>query len=121
MAYMDQEKKAKIATALKEVMPKGWKYTLSVRHNSTLVLTIVSAPTDLLAQMITPQISYYGINVYCLDRQFKEELLEIFEKIKAAMNTNNYNNSDTMTDYFDTGHYVRIQIGKYERPFKVVV
>jgi hypothetical protein len=29
MAYVDQDKKAKIAAALKPVMPKGWKYTLA--------------------------------------------------------------------------------------------
>jgi phenolic acid decarboxylase len=44
MAYVNQEKKAKI---LKKVMPKGWKYSLAVRNHSTIVCTIKSAPVDL--------------------------------------------------------------------------
>ena len=123
MAYMDQEKKAKIAAALKEVMPKRWRYTLSVQHNSILTLIIVSTPIDLFAQITTPlgkPTKYYAINAYSLDRQFKGELLEIFEKIKAAMNLNNYDNSNARTGYFDVGHYVRMEIGKHDRPFKII-
>ena len=47
MAYMNQEKKKIIASALKEVMPKDWKYSLSVEHHSVIHLNIKSAPFDL--------------------------------------------------------------------------
>jgi hypothetical protein len=30
MAWMNQERKATLATGLKKVMPKGWKYSLAV-------------------------------------------------------------------------------------------
>lgn len=30
----------------------------------------------------------------------------------------NYNNSDTMTDYFDVNFYLSLAIGKYNKPFK---
>lgn len=39
MAYMAQEKKAKIAEALKLVVPKGWKYHLSVKNHSSICFT----------------------------------------------------------------------------------
>ena len=48
MAHMNQEKKARIAAALKPVMPAGWKYSLAVRHSSTIVCTISEASFDLL-------------------------------------------------------------------------
>ena len=48
MAYMNQEKKSKIAAALKGVVPDGWKYSLSVRNHSTIVMTITAAPFDLI-------------------------------------------------------------------------
>ena len=48
MAYMNQEKKAKIAAALKTVVPKGWKYSLAVRNHSSIVMNIKSAPVDLV-------------------------------------------------------------------------
>ena len=50
MAYMSQENKKSIAVNLKTVIPASWKWSLSVRHHSTLVLTIASAPIDLIAE-----------------------------------------------------------------------
>ena len=44
MAFMNHAKKRLIADALKKVVPKDWKYTLAVRHHSTIVMTIRSAP-----------------------------------------------------------------------------
>jgi hypothetical protein len=34
-----------------------------------------------------------------------------------ALNCDNYDNSDSMTDYFDVGHYVDLNIGKWDKPF----
>jgi hypothetical protein len=51
MAYMNQEKKAVIAAALKAVMPADWKYGLTVQNGMTIVLTIKSAPVDLIAMI----------------------------------------------------------------------
>lgn len=50
MAYVSKEKKQKIAAALKTVMPKGWRWSLAINHGSTLILTIASAPVDLMAE-----------------------------------------------------------------------
>jgi len=52
MAYVDQSKKALIAAALKPVMPVGWKWSLAVQNHSTIVLTIASAPINLLAEVL---------------------------------------------------------------------
>lgn len=49
MAYMSQEKKAKIAAKLKQVIPHDWKYSLAVHHHSTIILRISAAPVDLVA------------------------------------------------------------------------
>ena len=47
MAYMNQEKKAKIAANLKPILAKyGMKGTLRVHHHSTIVLTLQSGPID---------------------------------------------------------------------------
>jgi len=29
-----------------------------------------------------------------------------------------YDNSDAMTDYFDTAYYTNIRIGKWDKPYK---
>lgn len=127
MAYMNQEKKAKIASALKTVMAgTGFKYSLRVRNYSTLVLTIQSAPVDLVAEIVKNLPNYkdnkghIDINQYCPEKYFSGELLELFKKIIDTMNLMNYDNSDIQSDYFDVGHYIDIQIGTWEKPFKVV-
>lgn len=129
MAHMNQEKKALIAAELKKSMPKGWKYSLRVRHHSTLVLTIASAPIDLIDEVTLlhqgrmpsgEKPTYLGINHNYLERAFKNPaMVEIFDKIVDAMNTNNWDRSDVLSDYFDVGHYINIQIGSWERPFTV--
>lgn len=117
MAWMNQEKKAKIASELKKVVPKGWKYSLRVRNHSTLVMTISSAPINLLEN--SPDHRYLNVNTYWLDKFFRGDLLVQFIKIRNAMNTDNYDRSDIQTDYFDVGHYIDINIGSWDKPFKV--
>lgn len=126
MAHMNQENKAKLAAGLKKVMPEGWKYSLAVRRHSTIVLTIKSAPVDLLAKANEARqeeyhaTDYTTINHYHIARAFKDEsLVETFTKIVAALNEGNHDRSDSMSDYFDVGWYVEINIGAWHRPFTV--
>jgi hypothetical protein len=121
MAYMSQEHKAEIAKLLKDVVPKDWKYSLKVHHHSTLICTVYSAPVDVLGK--TPvnlrNETYYNVNVYWYKEHIKDEALrEQVGKIVDAMNHDNYNNSDIMTDYFDVGHYIDLTFGTWEKPFK---
>ena len=47
MAYMNQEKKAKIAARIKPILKKyGMKGSLAVRNHSTIVLNLKSGKTD---------------------------------------------------------------------------
>lgn len=144
MAYVNKEKKAKIKEALQQVMPKDWKWSLAVRNHSTAVLTISKAPIDLVAIFCDAadvynkvRVDIYGEPVHTTQRQRESMnydvtkwdmqrmteglqnryIAAIFDKIFDAMNTDNHDNSDIMTDYFDVGHYVDVQIGKWDRPF----
>lgn len=123
MAYMNQEKKAKIDAALKAVMPKGWKYTLAVRSHSTIVCTIKSAPKDLVALAGDEhdiKAGCYKVNHYWYASHIKNaELVAEISPIIAALNTDNHDNSDVQTDYFDVGHYICLQFGTYDKPFEV--
>ncbi len=129
MAYMDQLKKAKIAAALKPVMPDGWKYSLSVCHHSRIVCTISAAPVDLLAAAVERRdyligetrprpTTPLGVNTHHPAHHFEGELLETLSAIIAALNTDNFGHPDPMTDYFHVGHYVDLQIGRWDRPFR---
>lgn len=133
MAYMSKEKKAVIAAALKGIIPSGWKWSLRINDHSTLVLTIAAAPIDLVAASLRienatrarngePMLraTYTDLNPYYLGNYFSGDLLALFERIKAAMNTGNWDRSDSMTDYFDVGHYIGLYLGRWDKPFRVL-
>lgn len=133
MAYMNQEKKALLAAKLKEVVPKGWKYSLGVRNRSTICMTIASAPVDLMAEAIrvteahrqrngdrwhgAPP-THVDVNVYHPHLTF-DESLPVIKAIINALNDGNHDRSDVQSDYFDVGWYVHLGVGSWERPFKV--
>jgi hypothetical protein len=126
MAYVDTTKKAKIAAALKTAIPKGWKYSLAVRHHSTIVLTVYSAPFDLIrafkpSPYFNPETATsIDVNNYHYRNHLADETVaDVFETIFAALNIDNHNRSDVQTDYFDVGHYVDFRIGRWDKPFQV--
>ena len=126
MAYVSKELKAKIAAELKTAIPKGWKYSLAVRNYSTIVLTISSSPVDLIrAHAASPYFdpetaTYVEVNPYHWKSHLSDpEVADVFGKVFAALNTDNYDNSDVQTDYFDVGHYVALHIGRWDKPFTV--
>ncbi len=131
MAYMDQEKKAKIAVELKKVMPKNWKYTLKVSDHAQLQLVIRKADVDILdnikmsdeyknrGRKSAKEEGYFNVNHYYIQDTFKDKkLADVFSDIYAAMNCLNYNNSNIMADYFDVGYYIAIKIGEWDKPFQ---
>lgn len=127
MAYMSQEDKAKIAAALKKVMPAHVKYTLSVRHNSTICMTIKSAAVDFIgnaakfSQYVKADQGHCDANHYHLENSFDGEALEILQAANEALHSADfYDHSDSQTDYFNCAYYVDIKIGKYNKPFVFV-
>lgn len=126
MAYVSQELKAKIAAALKPVVPQGWKYTLKVRNHSTIVMTIHAAPFDLIrafkkSDYFDPETATdVSVNPHHYRSHLEDEAVaDVFERIFAALNTDNHDRSDVLTDYFDVGHYVELRIGRWDKPFRV--
>lgn len=123
MAWMNQEKKAKIAAALKKVMPKDWKYSLAVRNNSTICLTIAAAPVDLIAackNKCETVRTHLTLNECYLERAFDGEILTALTAAKDALNLDNFDKSDIQTDYFHVGHYIEISLGRWDKPFKTI-
>jgi 5-carboxymethyl-2-hydroxymuconate isomerase len=126
MAYISQEEKKAVAAQLKKVIPQSWKYSLAVRDHSTLTLTIASAPVDLMA-LIRANGAHESVRTYAqlsnhwLIENFKgnAEIQALFEKILSALKGPAYfDNTDIQTDYFDVAHYIRVNIGKYDKPFE---
>jgi hypothetical protein len=96
-------------------------------------MTVASAKTNLIERYVGTE-SYkeklseytdywkgFGINPYWYQDHCKDqELKETLSKILAAINSENHDNSDIMTDYFDVGYYVDIRFGRWDKPFKVI-
>ena len=128
MAYMNQEMKAKIAARLKPILKRyGVKGTLAVRNHSTIVLNIKAGRVDFLNDYtkganpaIRADAEKFGIDVnpYWYQEHFGGEsyhfLREAFNALKAA---DWYDESDAMTDYFNTAYYFRVNIGKWNKPY----
>jgi hypothetical protein len=112
MAYMNQERKAIIASNLKPILKKyGVKGTLSVDHHTSIVLTLKSGKIDFGSAR--EQVNPYWFHEH-YEGVAKEFLTEAFAALKSA---GWYNNSDAMTDYFDIAYYVDINVGKWSKPY----
>lgn len=63
------------------------------------------------------QINHYSIES---DYELSDYGKEILTKAKDLSDSFNYDDSDSMTDYFNCGHYLHLSIGKYDKPFELV-
>lgn len=114
MAYFNQEKKKAIAPKIKEVCKKyGMKATLAVEHHSTVVLNIKSGVIDFGKEDCQ-------VNHYHIDRDYDGIAKDFLLEVNEVLNTGNWDRSDSMTDYFDVGHYVNINIGKWNKPYELI-
>jgi hypothetical protein len=59
------------------------------------------------------------VNPYHYGSHYSGRAKKFLAEALAAMNTGNHNRSDAMTDYFDVGWYVDINIGKWNQPYIV--
>ena len=111
MAYMNQERKARIAAAVKPVLAKwGLKGTLSTNPRS-ITLTLRRGAIDFGGGY--KQVNEFWIHDHW-DSPAKEALLELRTALEAA---DWYNNSDSSIDYFDTAYYYNMQIGSWKKPY----
>jgi len=135
MAYVSKELKAELAPNIKAVLKKyNMKGTISVRHHSVLVVTVRSGVLDIIGNgnemiklsnkrrgedrwMVT---DYDSVNHHTIDRCYTNEVKDFLLELKDAMMDGNHNNSDIMTDYFDVGWYIDINIGTYEKPYNLI-
>jgi hypothetical protein len=122
MGYVSKETKAKITAKLKEVMPKGWKYTVAVFDLQMIRVRIAQAPVDLVAlcqRKRDDHNNFVQLDTLRLEKQFSGEVLEAMLKIKAALDIDNYDHSDHIRGYSDFGYSIGIHLGSEASSFKV--
>ena len=125
MAYMSQEKKAKIAPAVKAILKKyNVKASLAVRNHMTLVLNVKQGPIDFVNEFGfgSEDAKKFGIQVnpYWYHEHFTGESKKFLTEVITAMNDGNHDRSDIQSDYFDVGWYVDVNIGQWNKPYALV-
>jgi hypothetical protein len=117
MAYVSQKDKAELAPAIKKVLSKyGMKGSISIRHHSTLQVTLQSGSIDF--GEYTHGDGYIQVNVYHIERHYKGKAQKFLTELLAAMKGPGwFDKSDSMTDYFHVKHYCDINVGKWNKPY----
>ena len=111
MAYMSQENKKTLAPAIKSVLKEyGMKGSIGVDNHSTLVVNLKEGHIDFGSKNDS-------VNPYWIDKHYTGIAKQFLNELKDAMMTGNYNNSDIMTDYFDVGWYIEINVGKWNKEY----
>jgi hypothetical protein len=127
MAYVNQATKTTIAPKIKAICAKyKVKGSLSIRHHSTLVLTIKSGAIDFIGNgnVTCGQANtsgYEQINPYHYGSHYSGKAKKFLQEVLAEMNAGNHDNSNAQIDYFDVGWYVDVNIGKWNQPYALSV
>ena len=139
MAYVSEQVINKARAALKALNKEyGVKATLSGKNSSSLTLKIAEGSIDFIgnycdtiierkhymndADSVVKYVQGNGsiqINQYYLDTQFSGKALEYLEKAKAIMHVDHWDESDIMTDYFHCAYYVSMNVGRWDKPYKL--
>jgi len=117
MAFVSQDKKKELAPQIKSVLKKyGMKGTIAVRNHMALVVTLTEGVIDFEVDRDHFQVNPYWVSKHHtgVARDFLVELVD------AMRGKDFYDNTDIMTDYFDVSHYVDIDVGRWNKPYRVV-
>lgn len=132
MAYINQETKKRMNEQIKPILKKyGLKGSLSIYNHNEIVLTISKGAIDFIANYNETNKNRYdhrgeaircdensiAVNPYYFERDFSGAALECLTECMAILNASNWDKSDIMTDYFDVGWYVSINIGRWDKPY----
>ena len=118
MAYVSQADKAELAPGIKAVLKKyNMKGSISVRHHSSLVVTVKSGNIDFRDYMRECD-DYIQVNEYWIHEHYTGVARDFLTELLAAMKGPKYfNNDDSQSDYFHRSHYTNILVGKWNTPY----
>jgi len=115
MAYIGQKEKKELAPAIKAVLKKfGMKGTIGIDNHRGLKVTLREGVIDFGE-------TYHQVNTYHIEKFYGTGIAGQFltELVAAMKGTKWYDNTNAMIDYFDTAYYVYINIGQWDKAYKV--
>ena len=133
MAYVSQEEKKALSPKIKAICKKyGLKASISIRHHSTLVLTISSGKIDFIGNFnkvalsrptvngLAPNLAKTSIDVnpYWYHEHFDGKAKDFLDEVIPAMKGPGwFDKSDMQSDYFHVKHYVDVNVGRWNKPY----
>tara|TARA_R100000900_G_scaffold9135_2_gene8510 strand:+ start:2452 stop:2895 length:444 start_codon:yes stop_codon:yes gene_type:complete len=132
MAYISQEEKKELMPGIKKVLKTyGMKGTVSIRHYSTLIVTLSEGELDLIKVENEIRKERHARNnygeLYLVDNTFQQsyhhlgKFVELGEHLvhnfyqnmfKAMKGSKWFDKSDIMTDYHHIAYYCYIDVGR---------
>ena len=138
MAYITQEMKRELAPGINNVLKKyGCKGSISTPQRNSLCVTISQGPIDFIGKANKEgkeHSEWTGRTFYPIEGSYQEnpyryaenydgpldQADQFLNELRDAMRgTLYYNNDDIMTDYFDSAYFMSINIGKWDKPYKL--
>ena len=118
MAYVSQEMKKELSVGIKKVLKKyGCKGNIGVKNHMSLYVDVMEGPIDFKH---THGDGYTQVNTYWIDDHWSGVAKDFLNELLTEMKGKKYfNNDDIQTDYFCRSHYTDINIGKYNKPYKL--
>ena len=129
MAYITASETKSIRNALKAKFGKTLKFSVRNSHHSSVNINLLESSV----YNLEPNPDYdcnegngYGFGQVSPWMTPKDQVENLLKKINLIAETAPakdggkewYDNSDMMTDYFNTAYYVFTDIGKWNKPFK---
>jgi len=123
MAYITAEDVKAIRTELKQEFP-GWKFSVRKGSGSLSVDVTILQGTAKFEGNTNTQVNPYWIEQHWKDEQDRAVLTKINDIMHNAPGRAGgkkfYDNSDAMTDYFDTAFYTHLSVGQWDKPYALV-
>jgi hypothetical protein len=118
-----------IRSNLKNELP-GYKFSVTRKHYDSITVALMESPESPFCDekvegtKFTHKGEYAQLNHYCIKKNcngyhLTDAALELFQKINEISNRRNYDHSDIQSDFFDVNFYFHMNIGKWDKPFKV--
>ncbi|MCI9976483.1 hypothetical protein JY742_10160 [Clostridioides difficile] len=121
--YLSTKDIAKIIRQyVKEIYPT-YKFsvtTTSFSGGSSISVSLMEAPSNIFNEGLEKdyiQINHYNISS---DDRLNSIGKSVLNDVYSQLQSYNYDDSDAMIDYFDTNFYIDINVGKWDKAFKVV-
>lgn len=108
-----------------------YKFSVRTRDVYSLDISLMEAPQDVFIyenlneyekkkhddKILEMQLNHYHLE---RDNRLTELCREIMKDVINFAQTYNFDDSDSMIDYFHTNFYLHVEIGQWNKPFKIV-